>query len=50
MRSTPHLVVPLASGNWRAGPGNEAVFPELVTKWGDENYLAVDYGRLTSCS
>src|SRR5262249_32649615 len=25
-----------------------AVFPELVTKWGDENYLAVDYGRLTA--
>jgi hypothetical protein len=26
----------------------EAVFPELVTKWGDENYRAVDYGRLTA--
>jgi hypothetical protein len=25
-----------------------AVFPELVTKWGDENYLAVDYGRMTA--
>jgi hypothetical protein len=25
----------------------EAVFPELVTTWGDENYRAVDYGRLT---
>jgi hypothetical protein len=26
----------------------EAVFPELVTKWGDENYLAIDYGRLSA--
>ncbi len=26
----------------------EAVFPELVTTWGDEGYRAVDYGRLTS--
>jgi hypothetical protein len=25
----------------------EAVFPELVTAWGDESYEAVDYGRLT---
>ena len=25
----------------------EAVFPELVTTWGDEQYRAVDYGRLT---
>jgi hypothetical protein len=25
----------------------EAVFPELVTTWGDEDYRAVDYGRLT---
>jgi len=25
----------------------EAVFPELVTTWGDENYRAVDYGRLS---
>ncbi|GAB4192903.1 MAG: hypothetical protein Fur006_37580 [Coleofasciculaceae cyanobacterium] len=25
----------------------EAVFPELVTTWGDECYKAVDYGRLT---
>jgi hypothetical protein len=25
----------------------EAVFPELVTSWGDESYKAVDYGRLT---
>lgn len=25
----------------------EAVFPELVTTWGDEGYKAVDYGRLT---
>jgi hypothetical protein len=24
----------------------EAVFPELVTEWGDEKYKAVDYGRL----
>jgi hypothetical protein len=26
----------------------EAVFPELVTTWGDEGYRAVDYGRLTA--
>ena len=26
----------------------QAVFPELVTSWGDEGYLAVDYGRLTA--
>jgi hypothetical protein len=26
----------------------KAVFPELVSTWGDENYLAVDYGRLTA--
>jgi hypothetical protein len=26
----------------------EAVFPELVSKWGDENYLAIDYGRMTA--
>jgi len=26
----------------------EAAFPELVTKWGDEDYRAVDYGRLTA--
>lgn len=26
----------------------EAVFPELVTTWGDEQYRAVDYGRLTA--
>jgi len=26
----------------------EAQFPELVTTWGDENYRAVDYGRLTA--
>jgi hypothetical protein len=26
----------------------KAVFPELVSTWGDENYLAVDYGRLTT--
>ncbi|MCG3113082.1 MAG: tail fiber domain-containing protein [Candidatus Manganitrophus sp. SB1] len=26
----------------------EAVFPELVTHWGSENYRAVDYGRLTA--
>jgi hypothetical protein len=26
----------------------EAVFPELVTTWGEENYRAVDYGRLTA--
>jgi hypothetical protein len=25
----------------------EAVFPELVTSWGKEEYRAVDYGRLT---
>jgi hypothetical protein len=25
----------------------EAVFPELVTTWGDESYRVVDYGRLT---
>ncbi len=25
----------------------EAVFPELVTRWGDKGYRAVDYGRLT---
>ncbi|MFN8471193.1 MAG: tail fiber domain-containing protein [Anaerolineae bacterium] len=25
----------------------EAVFPELVTRWGPEEYRAVDYGRLT---
>ena len=25
----------------------EKVFPELVTTWGDENYRAVDYGRLS---
>jgi hypothetical protein len=25
----------------------EAEFPELVTRWGDEEYRAVDYGRLT---
>jgi hypothetical protein len=25
----------------------EAVFPELVTTWGEDNYRAVDYGRLT---
>jgi hypothetical protein len=25
----------------------EGVFPELVTKWGDEKYRAVDYSRLT---
>jgi hypothetical protein len=24
----------------------EAEFPELVTVWGEENYRAVDYGRL----
>jgi hypothetical protein len=24
----------------------EAVFPELVTEWGDEGYKAVDYGRM----
>jgi hypothetical protein len=26
----------------------EAVFPELVTTWGDKGYRAVDYGRLTA--
>jgi hypothetical protein len=26
----------------------QAVFPELVSTWGDEKYLAVDYGRLTA--
>lgn len=26
----------------------EAVFPEMVTTWGEEGYKAVDYGRLTS--
>lgn len=26
----------------------EAVFPELVTTWGDKEYRAVDYGRLTA--
>jgi hypothetical protein len=26
----------------------EAVFPELVTTWGDEKYRAVDYGRLSA--
>ncbi|MGH8072352.1 MAG: tail fiber domain-containing protein [Candidatus Entotheonellia bacterium] len=26
----------------------ETVFPELVTQWGEENYRAVDYGRLTA--
>jgi hypothetical protein len=26
----------------------EAVFPELVTRWGKEGYRAVDYGRLTA--
>jgi hypothetical protein len=25
----------------------EAQFPELVTTWGDQNYLGVDYGRMT---
>jgi hypothetical protein len=25
----------------------ETVFPELVTTWGDDDYRAVDYGRLT---
>jgi len=25
----------------------EAQFPELVTVWGEENYRAVDYGKLT---
>ncbi len=26
----------------------EAVFPELVSQWGDENYRGVDYGRMTA--
>ena len=26
----------------------EAVFPELVTTWGDAGYRAIDYGRLTA--
>jgi Chaperone of endosialidase/Head domain of trimeric autotransporter adhesin len=26
----------------------EAVFPELVTRWGEAGYRAVDYGRLTA--
>jgi hypothetical protein len=26
----------------------EAVFPELVTIWGEHDYRAVDYGRLTA--
>jgi hypothetical protein len=26
----------------------EAVFPELVTSWGDARYRAIDYGRLTA--
>ena len=26
----------------------EKVFPELVSKWGDENYRGVDYGRMTA--
>jgi Chaperone of endosialidase len=26
----------------------EAVFPELVTTWGDASYRAIDYGRLTA--
>ncbi len=26
----------------------EAVFPELVTEWGDQNYKALDYGRLAA--
>jgi PII-like signaling protein len=26
----------------------EAMFPELVTTWGEENYKAVNYGRLTA--
>jgi len=26
----------------------EAVFPELVTHWGEEDYRAVDYGRFTA--
>jgi Chaperone of endosialidase len=26
----------------------EAVFPELVTRWGEEEYRAIDYGRLTA--
>ena len=26
----------------------KAVFPELVSTWGEEDYLAIDYGRLTA--
>jgi len=26
----------------------EAVFPELVSKWGEQGYRAVDYGRMTA--
>jgi hypothetical protein len=26
----------------------EAVFPELVSSWGEDGYRAVDYGRLTA--
>ena len=26
----------------------EAVFPELVTTWGEEGYKAIDYGRLAA--
>ena len=26
----------------------EAAFPELVTTWGEEDYRAVDYGRMTA--
>ncbi len=26
----------------------ESVFPELVTKWGEKDYRAVDYGRMTA--
>jgi hypothetical protein len=26
----------------------EAVFPELVTEWGDKKYKALDYGRLAA--
>jgi hypothetical protein len=26
----------------------EAVFPELVTTWGEEAYKAIDYGRLAA--
>jgi Chaperone of endosialidase len=26
----------------------EIVFPELVSRWGDQKYLAVDYGRLSA--